>query len=1796
MNMGTFKKMLSVMCCWCLCLSLSSFSIAEESNKIKEKPNVKAQMLLEQKIALEKERLSGTPSTFEKNENKARLTEKEAMTIDRIANTKVSFEKNSTKEEIRLKKELRRLNFEGPILHERFTVAPSSESRDDALFSATICGDYWAYETSWILLDTSNWFAMGSDAWIAHSGLDYTCDEWSTSLPAGTYMFILGDSACDGGATAELSLDGVSLGSVASGYSDPYSSYSGVCEAQFTFDVTDDASDDGGDDGGDDGAGDDGGEEPATYSASFSITGLDDCEFASITGTFDGWTGWGTALCDEGLGVSCDGVTTATIEGLADGSTHEYLIICASGDGWWNDIWANQLLQPELGSDCDFLADDYANYGFTVNGADVEVEYCAGTCDSACAGPPPTCADQGLASCTEVDDGSECTYTFWVCDGYADCSTGLDEEGCAELTCEDQGLWDCGDGQCIPPSYVCDGVDYLCSAPWGPDCVNGADEGLEACAEVSGYADQCNAVCNEGLTPCDAGYDLDCDNDYYLDDDTAICVVNVASGFTCEAIEYYGYDCSALAACGGCPVVEDPCDLAGGNSSYLADGWCDASNNNADCGYDAGDCCPSTCVDSVYSCDQYGGTCDTCIDPAAEDANYGGSCADAPVCGDGVCEEGEIGGDNGCYADCGCLEGEFECVSGGSYGNCLPASWQCDGWDDCADAADEAGCNDLTCEDLGQWDCGDGQCIPLSYVCDGSIDTCNAGWGPDCANGADESLETCGEAHDECVEVDCDLGWATCLSSLADYDYYNGTNWYADCSACADTCAQNPDVPQLTADCGAHAYNIGAGVCPDPCAGPVDPCVEAGGNPAWIGDGYCDGDGTGIGNNQAACDFDGGDCCPGDCVDTPSYDCATYGGTCEDCLDPDSADFDEGGACSDIVLGCTSVYADNYNPDATADDGSCLYAGCEEAGTLPGCSEQDAEDGCFSDSWVGDGYCDGYDEAYGVNLCCYDLDGGDCTEAECEAPAVWDATITGLAAETTDFDPYGDGTLYPAVNWTWDALSDGTACEDNGEVTCPDGSCAASEEDCPEIPFADCLGTISWIGDGYCDPTNNNAECGWDLGDCCPTSCEEAVAAGCPENPDGCYSTISCGDCSTCDDPDSADLAEGGACSDYEQATDAECAASVTVSGSDDVTGDGYVDSCYSDGSGYFAFNWEGGCTATQIYYVDSEGLDQILDLTAYGFTSGFWFSGFGFSEEVPFVLTFNEDSSPTLVATTDCETPPVGCGDGYWDCGDGQCIPESYLCDGSSEFGNAGWGPDCANGADEVLADCCAAGAGAYSGLCGDDSADDGGEPEGCDVDEYDCGANNGGCIPGYWVNDYYCDCIDCSDEYYYGRDNNVTLTSRNVISTNKALNEKIHAETIAKYKKSTISHEKVEKVAYEAILDIRSGEITYTSNHDANRAVSYTVNVVCEACVGGAPWAGTFTAQTSEFLIWGADSGSTLCASVIGISDVLGVTAESDIVCGDAGQGGGGPECGQYDCTGVACADDYLSWIGDGYCDDGTWGIDFVSCGDFNCDNGDCGTELVNGECVEVASCTAGDVNEDDDLNVQDIVVMVGYILDGSSADVVESCGDTNADGSVNVQDIVVLVNYILGGRTTSDATEARLNINDGIASLDANGFVGAVQMTLSHEAGFSIELTNKAMVADYRTDGNSTTLIIVAPDSDELFTASGSFNVEEVIVANENSQVTVMMPSELTLSKAYPNPFNPSTSMNIYVPADGIVSLSVYNVMGQEVATLHSGNMSAGNHTVTWNASNMTSGMYFVRAESQAGVAVQKVMLMK
>jgi hypothetical protein len=91
---------------------------------------------------------------------------------------------------------------------------------------------------------------------------------------------------------------------------------------------------------------------------------------------------------------------------------------------------------------------------------------------------------------------------------------------------------------------------------------------------------------------------------------------------------------------------------------------------------------------------------------------------------------------------------------------------------------------------------------------------------------------------------------------------------------------------------------------------------------------------------------------------------------------------------------------------------------------------------------------------------------------------------------------------------------------------------------------------------------------------------------------------------------------------------------------------------------------------------------------------------------------------------------------------------------------------------------------------------------------------------------------------------------------------------------------------------------------------------------------------------------------------------------------------------------------------------------------------------------------------------------------------------------------------------------------------------------------------------------------------------------------------LPTVFALDQNYPNPFNPSTDISFALPTAGRVSLTVYNVLGQEVENLVNEHMEAGNHTVTWEASNYSSGVYFYRlvADNDKFVKTNKMMLLK
>lgn len=99
---------------------------------------------------------------------------------------------------------------------------------------------------------------------------------------------------------------------------------------------------------------------------------------------------------------------------------------------------------------------------------------------------------------------------------------------------------------------------------------------------------------------------------------------------------------------------------------------------------------------------------------------------------------------------------------------------------------------------------------------------------------------------------------------------------------------------------------------------------------------------------------------------------------------------------------------------------------------------------------------------------------------------------------------------------------------------------------------------------------------------------------------------------------------------------------------------------------------------------------------------------------------------------------------------------------------------------------------------------------------------------------------------------------------------------------------------------------------------------------------------------------------------------------------------------------------------------------------------------------------------------------------------------------------------------------------------------------------------------------------------------------VVSVEREGATI--PTVYTLDQNYPNPFNPSTTIRYSIPTAGRVSLKVYNLLGQEVATIFEGTQAAGTYTTTFNAMNLSSGVYFYRLRAGQYSDVKKMVLIK
>ena len=211
-----------------------------------------------------------------------------------------------------------------------------------------------------------------------------------------------------------------------------------------------------------------------------------------------------------------------------------------------------------------------------------------------------------------------------------------------------------------------------------------------------------------------------------------------------------------------------------------------------------------------------------------------------------------------------------------------------------------------------------------------------------------------------------------------------------------------------------------------------------------------------------------------------------------------------------------------------------------------------------------------------------------------------------------------------------------------------------------------------------------------------------------------------------------------------------------------------------------------------------------------------------------------------------------------------------------------------------------------------------------------------------------------------------------------------------------------------------------------------------------------------------------------------------------------------------------------------------------------------------------------------------------------------------------------------------------NSVFANSLANGSFSALS-ELGGDAGYVNDMLsdpdNANMVADPMFKGISRTAngeLDPRPDNDEVLTGAMQFGSEEEFFENtdyrgafgdsnwltgwtalsslgftastgtpiqdEGNGVRQELPDRARLNANYPNPFNPSTQISFSLPETREVSITVYDMNGREIAELVNDSFSAGNHTVTFRANELSSGVYFYKLQTAGTTDIRKMTLIK
>jgi hypothetical protein len=270
-----------------------------------------------------------------------------------------------------------------------------------------------------------------------------------------------------------------------------------------------------------------------------------------------------------------------------------------------------------------------------------------------------------------------------------------------------------------------------------------------------------------------------------------------------------------------------------------------------------------------------------------------------------------------------------------------------------------------------------------------------------------------------------------------------------------------------------------------------------------------------------------------------------------------------------------------------------------------------------------------------------------------------------------------------------------------------------------------------------------------------------------------------------------------------------------------------------------------------------------------------------------------------------------------------------------------------------------------------------------------------------------------------------------------------------------------------------------------------------------------------------------------------------------------------------------------------------------------------------VDVACAESLDARGDINLNeipyeIADAVLFANYFVYGFSVFTINVEGqiaatDVNADGlALSVADLVYLIRVVTGDAAPFPKVQASVDpvrvscrhLADGRLVTTDDVTIGAAYLVVQDQVVPMLLAPKMSM--QYAFDGENTRILVYSLEhhgfEGEFLSVDGKVISMEMATSDGRPIELNRLPLTFELHQNYPNPFNPTTEIGFGLPTASWVTLEVFNISGQRVATLVDGQKEAGEHTVLWDAGGYASGVYLYRLTADGYVATRKMILLK